>query len=142
MKTRETKARFIELRAKGFSLAKIAEEISVSKPTLIKWCTELETEISNRKFEETEALLAEYNLMKIHRIKSYGEVLKQAYAEITTRPIKDLPTKELIRLIEVFDEKLMKEVHSIKYATGEFDDPDNGFGDLLTGKEKKIKLDT
>ncbi|MBT2601832.1 hypothetical protein ABWK46_13160 [Peribacillus frigoritolerans] len=44
----DQKAQFIELRAKEVPYEKIAQELEVSKPTLIKWGRELETEISNR----------------------------------------------------------------------------------------------
>ena len=37
VKTIEDKQRFVELRAKGLSFERIAEELKVSKPTLIKW---------------------------------------------------------------------------------------------------------
>jgi transposase len=40
---------FIELRAVGTSLAKIATKIGVSKPTLISWQKKFETEISNAR---------------------------------------------------------------------------------------------
>jgi len=37
MKSNETKTRFVELRAQGLPLAKIAAEIKVNKTTLINW---------------------------------------------------------------------------------------------------------
>ncbi len=37
MHTNETKDRFIELRAQGLSLAKIASDLGVSKRTLVDW---------------------------------------------------------------------------------------------------------
>ena len=52
------KARFIELRANGNSFSQIAEEISTSKTTLVKWAKEFEGEIVNLKQIEIEALLA------------------------------------------------------------------------------------
>jgi hypothetical protein len=56
MHSTETQHRFIELRAKGRSLASIAEEISVSKRTLIDWNRQFETEIADFKVVELEAL--------------------------------------------------------------------------------------
>jgi DNA invertase Pin-like site-specific DNA recombinase len=60
MANTEQKQRFIELRAKGNSFSSIAESISVSKPTLIKWSDELESDISNLKAIEQEALREQY----------------------------------------------------------------------------------
>jgi len=56
MKDTETKTRFVELRAQGLSFAKIAEEIGVSKQSLIAWSKDLRLEIENLKQIELEAL--------------------------------------------------------------------------------------
>ena len=49
MELLQTKERFIELRAKGWSFDKIAKEIGKAKQTLIDWSKELQDEIANRK---------------------------------------------------------------------------------------------
>ena len=56
MEAIETKERFIELRAKGWSFDKIAKELGKAKQTLIDWSKELQDEIANRKALELEAL--------------------------------------------------------------------------------------
>ena len=56
MHTTDTRHRFIELRAQGWSLARIAAEIGVSKPTLIQWQRQFEREIMDLKSVELEAL--------------------------------------------------------------------------------------
>ncbi len=56
MHTIDTRHRFIELRAQGWSLARIATEIGVSKPTLIQWQRQFEREITDLKSVELEAL--------------------------------------------------------------------------------------
>src|SRR4051812_40751110 len=56
MKDQETIARFIQLRASGWSFARIASEINVSKPTLIQWSRTYQFEIQNLRAVETEAL--------------------------------------------------------------------------------------
>jgi len=48
----EQQARFIELRGKGMSFQKIAEEIGVSKPTLIKWNGELLEQVKEAQYME------------------------------------------------------------------------------------------
>ena len=52
----DTKERFIEMRAKGYSFDKIALELGKAKQTLIDWSKELQDEIANRKALELEAL--------------------------------------------------------------------------------------
>jgi len=49
MKDTDKKKDFIELRAKDWSFQRISEEISVSKPTLIKWDKEFKYEIETLK---------------------------------------------------------------------------------------------
>ena len=44
METIETKRRFIELRAKGYSFDKIAKELGKAKQTLLDWSRELDQE--------------------------------------------------------------------------------------------------
>lgn len=64
MELLETKERFIELRAKGWSFDKIAKEIGKAKQTLIDWSKELQDEIANRKALELEALYETYYLQR------------------------------------------------------------------------------
>ena len=56
MKDQETKEGFVELRAKGWSFDRIAQELRVSKQTLINWRREFALQISNLKAIELEAL--------------------------------------------------------------------------------------
>ena len=46
MKDSSVKEKFIQLRAKGLSFDKIAKQIKISKPTLLKWSEEFEKEIN------------------------------------------------------------------------------------------------
>ena len=45
----DLKERFIELRAAGLSYADAAEQLNVSKPTLIAWSKELSCQIANAR---------------------------------------------------------------------------------------------
>src|SRR4051812_5386896 len=52
----EQQTKFIELRAKGLSLASISTELDVCKRTLVNWGHKLEAEIQNHYSLEQEAL--------------------------------------------------------------------------------------
>src|SRR4030042_1535261 len=69
----EQKSRFIHLRAKGNSYARIAKELGVSKGTLVNWSAELETEIAQARSVELEVLQEEFFLLKEGRIRLLGE---------------------------------------------------------------------
>ena len=51
-----TQQRFVQLRSQGCSFARIADELNVSKPTLIKWSRKFQYEIQNLRAVELEAL--------------------------------------------------------------------------------------
>ena len=98
MKDANKKQEFVELRAKGLSFAKISEQISVSKPTLIEWSKELELEVSNLKAIEMDALYEQHRLHKEARIKRLSQQLNKLEAEIESRNLADIPTSKLFDL--------------------------------------------
>ena len=51
-----TQQRFVQLRCESWSFARIAEELNVSKPTLIKWSRKLQYDIQNQRAIHLEAL--------------------------------------------------------------------------------------
>lgn len=93
-----TKQRFIELRAQGKSFAYIANEIQVSKTTLVDWSKDLTEEISNLRALELDALQEQYKIGREHRIKLYGEQLEAVREELKNRDLSDVPTVKLLEL--------------------------------------------
>jgi transposase len=101
----EQKSRFIHLRAKGNSYARIAKELGVSKGTLVNWNTELETEIAHVRSIELEALQEEFFLLKEGRIRLLGEQLKSIQDEISRRDLSKVKTDKLMELqLRYFEE--------------------------------------
>ncbi len=94
----EQKSRFILLRAKGHSYARIAKELGVSKGTLVNWNTELEEEIALGRSVELEALQEEFFLLKEGRIRLLGEQIKAIRAEIGKRDLSVVKTDKLLEL--------------------------------------------
>jgi len=94
----EQKSRFVHLRAKGNSYARIAKELGVSKGTLVNWSTELEMEIAQARSVELEALQEEYYLLKEGRIRLLGEQLKAIQTEIGKRDLSKIKTDKLLEL--------------------------------------------
>ncbi|MHC4581101.1 MAG: transposase [Planctomycetota bacterium] len=94
----EQKSRFIHLRAKGNSYARIAKEIGVSKGTLVNWNAELEAEIAEARSVELEALQEEFFLLKEGRIRLLGEQLKAIQTEIGKRDLSKVKTEKLMEL--------------------------------------------
>ena len=94
----EQKSKFIHLRAKGNSYARIAEQIGVSKGTLVNWNNELDSEISQARSVELEALQEEFFLLKEGRIRLLGEQLKAIQTEIGKRDLSKVKTDKLMEL--------------------------------------------
>lgn len=106
----ETKERFIELRAKGWSFDKIAKEIGKAKQTLINWSKELEDEIANRKALELEALYEKHYLLKENRIETFGVLLRKLKDEVMSRDLSDVPTDKLLELLLKYNSQVKEEI--------------------------------
>ena len=86
------KEEFIRLRAEGLSFSKIANQLGVSRPTLIKWSGELQSQISAARYAQLEALAEQYGLLKEARIKAFGQLLEKLMAELKQRELAEIPT--------------------------------------------------
>ena len=94
----EQKSRFIHLRAKGHSYARIAKELKVSTSTLTNWNQELQEHIAQAKATELEALQEEYFMLKEGRIRLLGGQLKTIQEEISGRDLSKVSTEKLMEL--------------------------------------------
>ena len=110
MEVLQTKERFIELRAKGWSFDKIAKELGKAKQTLIDWSKELETEIANLKALELEALYEKHYLLKENRLRTFGAMISKIKKEIESRDLSDVPTDKLLDLLLKYENQVRDEV--------------------------------
>ena len=110
MELLQTKERFIELRAKGWSFDKIAKEIGKAKQTLIDWSKELQDEIANRKALELEALYEKHYLLKENRIETFGVLLRKLKDEVMSRDLSDVPTDKLLDLLLKYNSQVKEEI--------------------------------
>jgi len=105
----EQKHRFVVMRAKGYSYARIAKELGVSKGTLTAWNAEMEADIAQTRAMELEALQEEFSLLKEGRIRLIGEQLKAIQAEIGRRDLSKVNTDKLLELQLRYFEQLKGE---------------------------------
>jgi len=109
----EQQARFIELRGKGMSFQKIAEEIGVSKPTLIKWNGELLEQVKEAQYMELENLVEQYGLFRKKRFEVYCKALNSALKEFQERAetgeLKNVPTDKLLNLVEQLEKRVERD---------------------------------
>jgi hypothetical protein len=90
--------RFIELRAQGWSYARLMTELNVSKSTLIAWSRKHQFQIQNLKAIELEALGEKWLASVTDRVNGLGEQLRQVEAELARRNVADLTTSQLYSL--------------------------------------------
>ena len=91
----QTIQRFIELRAQGWSYARLMAELNVTKPTLIAWSRKHQFTIQNHKAVELEALGEKWLASVSDRVNSLGEQLRRVESELAGRDMKDLSTSQL-----------------------------------------------
>lgn len=98
MKPVEDKERFIELRASGLSYDAIAEQMNVSKPTLITWSRLLSKELSNARSARMDELFERFAVSKSKRVELFGGIMNGILAELSKRDLKEVSTEGLIKL--------------------------------------------
>ena len=110
MELTETKEKFIELRAKGYSFERIAKDLGKAKQTLIDWSKELQEEIANLKALELEALYEKYYLLKETRLQTFGEMITKIKTEVSRRDLSDVPTDKLLELLLKYNSLVKEEI--------------------------------
>lgn len=113
MEILETKHRFIELRAKGYSFDKIALELNKAKQTLIDWSRELKEEIDIRKATELELIYESYFLLKKSRLQSLGDILLRIETEVGQRSLSTIPTDKLLDIYLKYSNQIKAELEPV-----------------------------
>ena len=117
MKDEETVARFIHLRAQGWSFARISVELKVSKPTLIDWSRKYQFEIQNLRAIETEALAENLLASRQQRWEQLTKHLRQVEAELAKRNFETVPTGRLIMLAHRLRAEVAREAGQVRFST-------------------------
>ena len=113
----DTKQRFIELRAKGWSFDKIAKELGKAKQTLIDWSKDYQDEVANLKAMELEAIYESYYLLKENRLETFGGLLNKIKDEVLSRDLTDVPTDKLLDLFLKYNTQIKEEIIEPTYKT-------------------------
>ena len=98
MHDENTVQRFIELRAQGWSYARLMTELNVTKPTLIVWSRKHQFQLQNLKAIELEALGEKWLASTADRVNRLGEQLLKVEGELSQRNLGDLTTLQLYTL--------------------------------------------
>jgi hypothetical protein len=112
-----TVQRFIELRAQGWSFARIATELQVSKPTLIGWSRKHQYQINNLKAIELEALGERWLANVTDRVNGLSEQLRQVETELARRSVGDLTTPQLHALSRSLRRQIEQAVGPMQFSS-------------------------
>lgn len=114
-KTTDEVEKFIELRGRGWSFDRIAQELQVSKPVLLGWERQYDGKVAEAKALELQLLLEKYKLMRLERADAYGALLHSALEELRQRgsKVQELSTDKLVSLALTLESRLSKdtEIH-------------------------------
>jgi len=116
MNDQETIARFIFLRAQGWSFNRIAVELKVSKPTLIKWSRQHQFDIANLRATETEALAERIFRQRHERWESLARQLKRLEDELEKRDLEEIPASRLHGLAAQLRAEINRELGPLHFS--------------------------
>ncbi|PIP85348.1 hypothetical protein COT86_00630 [Candidatus Collierbacteria bacterium CG10_big_fil_rev_8_21_14_0_10_43_36] len=111
----EVKDKFVELRANGYSFSKIADELSISKPTLISWSQELKNNISNMETIQRDSYYEKYRIDKLKRIESFSGEMDRVWAEFRKRDLSEVSTDKLFSLLTRLQQSLDNEIEPTRF---------------------------
>ena len=116
MNDQETIARFIFLRAQGWSFNRIAVELQISKPTLIKWSRQHQFEIANLRATETEALAERIFNQRHERWEVLARQLKKLEEEIEKRDLEEIPASRLHAIAAALRAEINREMGHVHFS--------------------------
>jgi transposase len=137
--TKDEQEKFIELRARGYSFDKIATEIGVSKPTLIKWQEEFSKEIANLEFIDFQSILEQHRLNRRARVEEIASQLEKVIKAIEAKDLSTESLKDLLKMKDGLEESLEKMKRGSIAYTGVKESTFPDFG--IKTQEKTLKLD-
>ena len=106
----ETKMAFVLQRAQGKSFAKIADDLGVSKQTLIKWQGDLDNQIREQEYFEIQNITESFAVTRRQRFGVTAKLLGAVLAELTrradTEQLAEMDTGKLVNLALTLERRL------------------------------------
>ena len=100
MHSPETRQKFLERRAEGWSFARISSELGVARSTLIEWSRQLRFELQNRRTVELEAMQERLLGTCAQRANQLSEKLARVESELRQRNLAQISTARLFALAD------------------------------------------
>jgi hypothetical protein len=116
MHTPETRQKFIEQRARGWSLVRIASDLGVARSTLIEWSRQFRFEIQNQLAIELDDLRNRLLGPRQARASGLAEKLARVEDELRKRDLATLSTQRLFSLSLVLRREIERETDDVPFA--------------------------
>jgi hypothetical protein len=104
----DTKSQFIELRAKGWSLARIAAHLNVAQRTLVDWNRQEHEEIRTMRAFEIEALQEKILATREQELTRLKQELDRIDQELAKRTVEYISIENLYRLSALLRSEIRK----------------------------------
>ncbi len=109
----EVKMKFIELKAAGLPMYKIANELGVHRATIMRWNKELAPYILIARQDAIDEMLFENDCMRINRIEKISQWLSLHYSMLDlTKDDKSIDVNSILGKIERLTKLLMLEANA------------------------------
>lgn len=116
MHTPEIRQKFVERRAQGWSLARIASELGVARSTLIEWSRQLRFEIQNHRTIELEELQDRLLGSRQARAAALSARLALIEGELKKRDLSQVSTRCLFSLSATLQGRIQREIGELSLA--------------------------
>lgn len=111
--TNDQRMAFVMQRAQGKSFDKIADDLGITKQTLIKWQGELFAQIREQEFYEIQLITEAYAVTRRQRFdataRTLGAVLAELARRVDTDQLAEMPTDKLVNLALILEKRLMQD---------------------------------
>jgi hypothetical protein len=104
----DTKSQFLELRAKGWSLARIAEHLKIAQRTLVDWNRQEHEQIRTLRAIELEALQEKILSTREHELTRLKHELDRLEQELAKRSVEFVSIENLYRLVALVRAEIRK----------------------------------
>ncbi len=117
MHTPEIRQKFIERRAQGWTLVRIASELGVAKSTLVEWSRKLRFELQNQCALELDDLQNRLLGPRQQRAAALAERLAGVENELRKRDLSQLSTPRLYALSVSLRRQIEQTIGDIRFVS-------------------------
>jgi hypothetical protein len=117
MHTPETRQKFVERRAQGWSYVRIATELGVAKSTLVEWSRQLRFEIQNQCAIELDDLKNRLLGPRQHRANQLAQKLAAVEDALRKRDLASVSTQGLYTLAASLQRQLEQTIGDTTFIT-------------------------